>query len=77
MHVAKAFLILAVSIVPMRKHIQPNSYQDKRNDEPAVALHRRSESPVAGQIIPKEAPERSHRAEDKRVERNQRSMHRE
>ena len=74
MHVGKAFFILSANIVPMEKHIQPNSDQDKRNDEPSVAFHRRSESPVAGQKITKEAPERSHHAEDKRVKRNQRSM---
>jgi hypothetical protein len=77
MHVAKAFFILPVNIVPMGKHIQSNSDQDKRDDEPSVALHRRSESPVVGQIIAKNAPERSHHTEDKRIERNERSMHRE
>ena len=77
MHVAKAFFILPVNIVPMGKHIQPDSDQDKRNDEPTIALYHRSKSPAAGQIITKEAPDRSHHAEDKRVERNECSMHRE
>jgi hypothetical protein len=75
-HVAKAFFIPPANLVPVRKHIQPDSDQDKRNDEPSVALDSRSESPVAGQIITEEAPERSHHSEDKRIERNERSVHR-
>jgi hypothetical protein len=37
----------------MEEYVQPDSDQDKRDDEPAVALDSVSKSPVAREIIAK------------------------
>ena len=55
----------------MGKHVQPDSDQDKGNDEPSVTFDLLSKSPMAGEIVAKHTPKGSHQSEDQRIERDE------